>query len=57
MAELDRLVQLMTSTLQENEKIGYIYYDEDSPVLKLLETKCADKFVKFKGTSAQGREG
>lgn len=57
MAELDRLVQLMTSTLQEGEKIGYIYYDEESPVLKLLETKYSDKFVKFKGTSAQGREG
>lgn len=57
MAELDRLIQLMTSTLQENEKIGYIYYDEESPVLKLLETKYFDKFVKFKGTSAQGREG
>jgi DNA helicase IV len=50
----------MINTLDQNYgdgKIGLVYYDDNSPLVKLIDEKYSDKFIKKKGTSAQGLEG
>ena len=52
-------VDLMIETqLDPTEKIGYVYYNEESELYKILKTnpKYADKIQFLKGTSAQGLE-
>jgi hypothetical protein len=44
-------------TLKDGEKIGFIYYDNNSQVLKYLQDHYSGKFEKFYGSSAQGMEG
>lgn len=44
--------------LKENEKIGYIYYSEESDLYKLLTSdKYKDKVSLYKNNEAQGKEG
>lgn len=54
-------VQKMVDTLQEKDgvkqKIGLIYYDENSPVYRLLTSRFGDNIQTFKGNAAQGFEG
>lgn len=54
---VEETIQSMISTLNNGEKIGYIYNDENSALYKLLTTKYADKIVKYKDSDAQGLEG
>ena len=62
-AEIEKVIDRMIATANvdpdtgEKEKIGFIYFDDNSPALKILERKYAGKYEKFKGTSAQGLEG
>lgn len=62
-AEIEKVIDHMIATANvdpetgEKEKIGFIYFDDDSHALKILERKYAGKYEKFKGTSAQGLEG
>jgi len=48
----------MISQLGENEKIGFIYYSEQSKLYEELSKlpEFESKFEKFKGNSAQGKE-
>lgn len=55
--DLEATINLMVSTLKDKEKIGLIYNDPNSEVLKLVNQKYKDKFKLFYGTSAQGLEG
>lgn len=58
--QLEQSIEKLIKTLnpeQGNGKIGLIYYDEDSELVKLIDAKYADKFDKKKGTAAQGLEG
>lgn len=53
-ADVDKLIQ----TLNEGEKIGYIYTDTSSPIYKLLSSDEYSNFIDLKeGGSAQGLEG
>ena len=62
-AEIEKVIDHMIATANvdpetgEKEKIGFIYFSDDSHALKILERKYAGKYEKFKGTSAQGLEG
>lgn len=60
-SEIISNVQKMIDTLQEEngvkQKIGLIYYDENSPVYKLLTSRFGDNIQTFKGNAAQGFEG
>ena len=52
--DVDKLIQ----TLNEGEKIGYIYTDTSSPIYKLLSSDEYSNFIDLKeGGSAQGLEG
>lgn len=55
MKKIDKLISLLSG----KEKIGYIYYDETSPLYQKLSStrKYADKIEFNKGNSAQGKEG
>lgn len=54
---LNRIDKLI-STLKEGEKIGYIYYDDLSPICKQLSSDKYSKYIDFKkGGSAHGLEG
>lgn len=53
---LKDIIELMASTT-ENEKIGYIYHDENSELYKFLTTNYADKIDPKKDSDAQGLEG
>ena len=51
------VIDTMVATLNENEKIGFIYYDEDSPIAQLLlSPEYADKIVAYPKNVAQGAE-
>jgi len=50
--DLEATINLMVSTLKDKEKIGLIYNDPNSEVLKLVNQKYKDKFKLFYGTSA-----
>ena len=57
--EILKTIDLMIETqLDPNEKIGYVYNDEESELYKILTTnpKYSDKIKLLKGTSAQGLE-
>lgn len=62
-AEIERIIDHMMATAKvdsetgEKEKVGLIYFNDDSKALKILERKYAGKYEKFKDTSAQGLEG
>ena len=53
--ELDKLIP----KLAEGEKIGYVYFDTESPIYKELSSKPKywDHIQTYKGNSAQGLEG
>lgn len=53
---LKQTIDLMMSTT-ENEKVGYIYHDENSELYKYLTTNYADKIDPKKDSDAQGLEG
>lgn len=51
-------IDLMLSTLEEGQKIGYIYYDTTSELYNLLSSATyKDKIDWHEGNSAQGLEG
>lgn len=52
---LKKDIEQMIAT--SKEKIGLIYYDQDSPIVDLITKNYADKFELFQGSSAQGLEG
>lgn len=54
--QLKDIIELMASTT-EDEKIGYIYHDENSELYKFLTTNYADKIDPKKDSDAQGLEG
>lgn len=54
--QLKDIIELMVSTT-EDEKIGYIYHDENSELYKFLTTNYADKIDPKKDSDAQGLEG
>ena len=54
--QLKDIIELMISTT-EDEKIGYIYHDENSELYKFLTTNYADKIDPKKDSDAQGLEG
>lgn len=54
--QLKDIIELMVSTT-EDEKIGYIYHDENSELYKFLTTNYADKIDPKKDADAQGLEG
>lgn len=54
--QLKGIIELMASTT-EDEKIGYIYHDENSELYKFLTTNYADKIDPKKDSDAQGLEG
>lgn len=52
--EVDKLIE----TLQPNQKIGYIYSDENSPIFKELSSDKYKQYIDLKqGGAAQGLEG
>lgn len=55
--KVEDTIKSMIETLEDGQKIGYIYHDENSALYKLLTTKYADKIEKFKDSDAQGLEG
>lgn len=54
--KLEEDIKLMIET-SPDEKIGYIYYSQNTELYKLLTEKYADKINLFYGGSAQGLEG
>lgn len=56
--EVIQKVDKLIDTLGENEKIGYIYTDKNSPIFKELSSDKYSRYIDFKkGGSAQGLEG
>lgn len=49
-------IEIMINNLQDGEKIGYMYYDTETPLYKLLSENYKDKIDFFKDTTAQGKE-
>jgi len=47
----------MLNSLGENETITYIYYDENSPLYKYIQSLNVGDKIKAVYGSAQGREG
>ena len=54
--ELEESIKNLLAT-SNGEKIGLIYYNDSSPLVKLIDDKYSNKFDKKKGTAAQGQEG
>lgn len=50
-------IEKLLKTLKEGEKIGFIYYDDNSQNYKDIIRDYGDKIEPFKGTAAQGFEG
>lgn len=54
---IDRMVATSQNKEGKFSKIGLIYNDENSALVKLIKDEYADKFELFKGSAAQGLEG
>lgn len=50
-------IKLMIDTLKPNEKIGFMYYSEDTELYKYLMENFQDKIDPFLDSDAQGLEG
>lgn len=55
--EITKDINLLISTLKPNQKIGYVYDNEDSQLYKLLSSDAYSQYIDFKkGSTAQGLE-
>lgn len=55
--EVKATIQLMIDTLKPEEKIGFMYYDENSALYKYIMENFSDKVERFLDSDAQGLEG
>lgn len=55
--QAEKSIDHLMSLLNKDEKVGFIYYDINSPIYQYLTTKYVDRFEPYKGTAAQGTEG
>jgi hypothetical protein len=52
MIEVDNIMNILNT----DEKLGVIYQDVNSPLLKAIKDKYPNRIVEFEGTSVQGEE-
>ncbi len=55
--DLKNDIQLMIDTLKPDQKIGYVYEDENTKLYKFLMDNYKDKIELLPGTTSQGQEG
>lgn len=56
-AQAEKSIDHIMSMLNKDEKVGFIYYDINSPTYQYLTKKYEGRFEPYKGTAAQGTEG